>query len=363
MITSNRCAGCLALCAAMFGSPAFSQWLKYPTPGIPRMPNGQPDMYAAVPRTVDGKPDLAGIWRARAGGYALDVTSDLKLEEIRPWARELYKQRVENFGRDNPVLRCMPTIGPAISSWLYKILQTPSVIAFLPEAYPLPSTFRQILIDGRALPNNPNPTWQGYSVGHWEGETLVVESGGFNDKTWLDLGGHPHTENLQVTERLLRKDFGHMELQTTFDDPKAYSRAWTVQIEVELVPDTEILEYVCNENEQDLQHFVTDGDQAKVRADVKVTPETLSKYVGVYESLIPGGKFTYEVSLNENQLMIRPPTGGGRIQFSAASDTNFFRSNVGDSVEFVSDKDGRVTHFIYRSPEEGERKAIRRSSP
>jgi hypothetical protein len=177
-----------------------------------------------APKAADGMPDLSGIWRARAGGYALDVTSDLKPDEIQPWARALYQQRQENFARDSPALHCLPTFGPAVSSWMYKILQTPTVIAFLPEAYPLPSAFRQILLDGRALPKDLNPTWQGYSVGHWEGDALVVESAGFNDKTWLDLGGHPHSADLHMTERFRRRAFGHMQLQTTFNDPTVYAR-------------------------------------------------------------------------------------------------------------------------------------------
>src|SRR5262249_38805251 len=138
----------------------------------------------------------------------------------------------------------------------YKILQTPGVIAFLPEGFYGPAVHRQVLMDGRRLPENPNPTWQGYSVGHWEGDTLVVESAGFNDQTWLDGGGHPHTDALRTTERFRRKDFGHLELRTTFDDPKAYARSWTISLTVDLMPDTELLEYVCNENERDVPHFV-----------------------------------------------------------------------------------------------------------
>jgi hypothetical protein len=349
--------------AGMLATPCHGQWLKYPTPGIPRTADGKPDLNAPAPKTADGKPDLSGIWRANAGGYSLDVTSDLRPGEIQPWAAALYKQRVENFGKDNPAGRCFPTLGPGISAWLYKIVQTSEVIAFLPEAYPLPSAFRQILVDGRELPEDPNPTWQGYSVGHWDGDTLVIESAGFNDKTWLDLGGHPHTEELRVTERFRRKDFGHMELKTTFEDPKAYARPWTVSIEVALQPDTELLEYVCNENERDFQHFVTTGeDQKKFRSDVKVAPQTLAKYAGIYESPAAAGKLTYEVTLVGDQLMVKPPAGGGRIHFQAESATTFSRAMVGDSIEFVSDAQGAVTHFIYRSTEEGERKAIRKAA-
>jgi hypothetical protein len=349
--------------AALIAAPSDAEWLTYPTPGIPRTSNGRPNLSAPAPKTADGKPDLSGIWRAHAGGYSLDVTSDLKRGEIQAWADALYRQRQARFGMDNPALRCFPTIGPGISSWLYKIIQTPTVTAFLPEAYPLPPAFRQVLTDGRGLPKDPNSTWQGYSVGHWEGDTLVVESAGFNDKTWLDIGGHPHTEDLRVTERFHRIDFGHMQLRTTFDDPKAYTRAWTVSIEIELVPDTELLEHVCNENERDFQHVVTtDEDRKGFQTDVRVSPEMLTQYAGTYDSPVPGRALTYEVSISGGQLMILPPGGGGRIHFPAESETTFVRVIVGDSVEFVRDASGAVTHFIYRSPEEGERKAVRRGA-
>lgn len=351
---------CWLLLAGLVAVPCIqAQWLNYRTPGIPRLADGKANLNAPAPRTADGKPDLSGIWRAHAGGYALDVTSDLKASDVHPWAAALYAQRVENFGKDNPALHCFPTLGPGISSWVYKIVQTSNVIVFLPEAYPLPSAFRQILLDGRGLPNDPNPTWQGYSVGHWDDDTLVVESAGFNDKTWLDYSGHPHTEELHVTERFHRRDFGHMELRTTFDDPKAYRRPWTVSIEVELVPDTELLEYVCGENERDFQHYLTtDEDRKRFRAGAKVAPAVLSKYVGVYEELTaPGGKRIYEVTLDGDRLMIS--LGVGSFYFAAASETTFVRGIAGDSVEFVTNAKGQVTHFVYRSPEEGERRADR----
>ena len=167
-----------------------------------------------------------------------------------------------------------------------------------------------------------------------------------------------------MKERFHRRDFGHMQLQTTFDDPKVYARPWTVSIDVDLVPDSELLEYVCGENERDLSHFVTtDEDQKTFQTNVRVAPETLSKYAGIYESVIPGGKLSYEVSAAADRLMVRPPMGGGRIYFAAASQTTFMRPIAGDSVEFVVDADGRVTHFIYRSLEEGERKAVRKGTP
>src|ERR1700674_4124450 len=149
--------------------PAAGQWLKYKTPGIPRTADGKADLTAAAPKTPDGKPDLSGIWRGDPGGYGLNMAADLKPSEIQPWAETLYKQRLEDLSKDSPSYRCMPQIGPYTSFGMFKILQTPTVIGVLSEG----GIYRQVLTDGRPLPEDPNPTWMGYSVGHWDGETLV----------------------------------------------------------------------------------------------------------------------------------------------------------------------------------------------
>ena len=214
----------MLLCAAM---PAEAQWLKTKTAGIPRTKDGKPNLTAPAPRTADGKPDLSGIWRNDALGYQLDVTTDLKPGEILPWAAALAKERSARFSTDHPFYRCMPEIGPNYNLGTFKFIHGGGTLAMLPEVGP----YRQILIDGRALPEDPQPTWMGYSVGRWEGNTMVVESAGFNDRTWLDYSGHPHTEALRVTERYTRKDFGHMEIQITFNDPKAYTRPWTITLQ------------------------------------------------------------------------------------------------------------------------------------
>jgi hypothetical protein len=263
----------------------------------------------------------------------------------------------------------LPGIGPQLSFGMYKILQTPGVIGFLGEG----GDFRQILTDGRPLPPDPQPTWQGYSVGHWEGDTLVVESAGFNDQTWLDFEGHPHSPELRVTERFRRKDFGHMELKTTFDDPKAYTRPWTISIGVELMPDTELLEYVCNENERDFKHIVvTEEDRKKNRTKVKVAPEILAKYAGVYELvdsagrpldrqgkvLEQGGKpTTFTISVAGEQLVVEL-FDAGKIPLLTESETTF--SVAGQPVEFVKDAQGIVTHLVVRAVE-GDIRAIRKS--
>jgi hypothetical protein len=226
-----------------------AQWFKLTTPGIPRTADGKPNMTAPAPQ-LSGKPDLSGLWRFESDPYTGNVTVDLKAEEIEPSAVALYKQRMEDLGKDDPATyRCLPS-GPrqlfAPQGWV-RIVQTPAMIAMLYEGSLL---FRQIFMDGRQLPTDPNPSFMGYSVGRWEGPTLVVESIGFNDRTWLDFGGHPHTEALKMTERLTRRSFGRLDVEVRIEDPAIYKRAFTVPIHAELVVDTEMLEYVCNENEK-----------------------------------------------------------------------------------------------------------------
>jgi len=337
-------ASVLALCV-----PASAQWLKYKTPGIPRTADGRPELTAAAPKTADGKPDLSGIWRGDPGGYGVNVAADLKPSEIQPWAEKLYKQRLEDMGKDSPSYRCLPGIGPYVIFGMFKILQTPNAMGFLSEF----NGSRQVLTDGRPLPEDPNPTWQGYSVGHWEGDTFVVESAGFNDQTWLDIG-HPHSEELRVTERFHRKDFGHMDVKMTFSDPKIYARPFSIDVELELVPDTELLEYVCNENEQSLKHFViTEEDRKQSRTNVKVAPEILSKYAGVYEMQNPedpkGKPISIWILTEGDQLLTQMNGAGPKIPLAAQSATVF--SLLGGTVIFATDDKGAVTHFTMQAVE------------
>ena len=210
-------------------TPLEAQWLDYRTPHIPRTADGKPNLAAPAPRTADGKPDLTGLWEVFSpdtaiGNVLLRKPGDLQPADIQPWVQALLQQRAENFGIDNPRYKCLPD-GPNYSTeqGFKRILQTPSMIAILQEDL----TFRQIHMDGRALETDPNPSWMGYSVGRWEGDTLVVESNGFNDRTWL-IQGYPHTEAMRMTERFRRTDFGHLVIAVTFDDPKAYNKAWTL---------------------------------------------------------------------------------------------------------------------------------------
>jgi hypothetical protein len=354
-----------------------AQWLNYPTPGIPRLTDGKPDLTAPAPRTVEGHPDLSGIWqvnwpKVNTGGFSLtNLAADLKPTEIAPWAEALFQQRSSSFIKDFPGFRCLAGIGPATSLGMlgpYKIVQAPAVIAFLPEGFYGPAIARQVLMDGRGLPKNPNPAWQGYSVGHWDGDTLVVESAGFNDQTWLDGGGHPHTEDLRVTERFHRRDLGHMELQMTFADPNIYSRPWTISLNVDLMPDTELLEYVCNESERDLSHFViTTDDEKKFRNNLRVPSEILAKYEGLYQQPGSGGKtIIYSITRTGDQLMIQAPViFPGKFALSAQSETSFSIFSaylVGIEVEFVRDSDGVFSQLLIRGLPAGEQRAVRKAN-
>jgi hypothetical protein len=257
--------------------PALAQWLHYPTPGIPRTPDGKPNLAAPAPRTPDGKPDLTGLWRNNS-----KLDSDLKPEDVQPWAQAAARRSAGNLQADFWTARCLPP-GPLFGFLdLTKIVQTPALIVILAEAA---NRYRQIFMDGRELPKDPNPSWQGYSAGRWDGDALVVETIGFNDKNPVDYFLHPHTEALRLTERFRRMDFGHIELQITIDDPNAFTKSWTMKTGLQLEPDTELLEFVCNENERDVKHFViTEQDKKEIRLDSTL----LSKYAGTYEQARPG---------------------------------------------------------------------------
>jgi hypothetical protein len=327
--------------------PADAQWLKTRTPGIPRTKDGKPNLTAPAPKGPNGKPDLSGIWRAEGGGYFLDVTSDLKPGEILPWAAALARERAARFSTDHPSYRCMPEIGPTYNLVPFKFIHTSGTLAMLPEGGP----HRQILIDGRKLPEGPQPTWIGYSVGHWEGNTMVVESAGFNDLTWLDYGGHPHTEALRTTERFTRKDFGHMEIQITFSDPKAYTRPWTITLHAALMADTELLETVCNENDKSTgRHFVvTDEDRQKGQSEFVLPPDVLATYAGSYNMKIDGKLIPSSVVLENGRLFVVPPVGG-KFPIVAESETTFTVS-AGAPLIFQKDASGAVVGFVIHTVE------------
>jgi len=239
--------------------PAAAQWVNYPTAGIPRGPDGKPNFSAPAPRTTDGKPDFSGVWIFDDNRYFQNLAAGLKSEDVplQPWAKALQQERVDRLHVDDPLARCLPHGVPRVNTnslFPFKIIETPGLVMILYEQLYL---FRQVFMDGRRLGDDPPPTWLGYSTGKWDGDTLVVETSGFNDKTWLDTTqGHPATEALHVTERFRRPDFGHLELQATIDDPKAYSKPWTTTTQkMHLLLGTDIMEFICNENEKDIPHL------------------------------------------------------------------------------------------------------------
>ena len=259
-----------ALILAAVPTALFAQWLDYPTAGIPRTPDGKPNLSAPAPRTADGKPDLTGMWGWNPFGKPcgshcsdlqispefMNIASTLKGSlPYQGWAAELVKKRRADNMKDDPNVRCMPR--GALRIWTddyYKrIIQNPDRLIVLTERN---MQYRQIFTDGRPLPVDPNPTWNGYSTGKWEGDALVVRSIGFRDDLWLDSYGNPMTNAAKVTEKIRRPNFGTLEIEITVDDPKAYTAPWTVTLTDPLVMDSELLDYYCLENERDFVHMV-----------------------------------------------------------------------------------------------------------
>lgn len=269
------------LCVIL-SSSVYSQWLNFRTPGVPRTRDGQPNLTAPAPRAANGKPDLSGVWHVQPTSlaemkrlfgahvddtnvpgmeadtiskYAVNILLDFKPEEtpIRPQALEIQRARPQN---GLPSEKCMPLGIPlaVLLSEPVRIVQSPGVVAILYEA---DDKHRRIYTDGRTLPKEfDQPAWLGYSAGRWERDTLVVETAGFNDKTWLDLMGHPHSEALRIVERYRRRDFGHLDVEMTFDDPQIYTKPFSIKFTQELLADSDIFEYFCNENEKDHEHSV-----------------------------------------------------------------------------------------------------------
>jgi hypothetical protein len=245
---------------------ASAQWLAYPTPGMPRTADGKPDLSAPAPKTADGKPSLSGLWvrvrnpRERVTALAMgpnleDFTRPgEKIPPLLPAAKDLHRQRMANFMADRRSAHCLPHGIP--DQWLIgnpvKIVQDPGLTIIL---YEQNTRYRQIFTDGRPHPPATNPAWLGYSIGRWEGDWFAVDTRGFNDKSWIDDSGRPHTEALHTVERFRRHDFGHMDLEITIDDPQAYTKPWSFPLQFQFLPDTEIIEDVC-ENEKDAAHAV-----------------------------------------------------------------------------------------------------------
>jgi len=341
MTKNFQCGRLKVLCGLAFiVGCASGQWLHYPTPGTPRLPDGKPNLAAPAPKTADGKPDLSGVWRIALGPYTLNTTNDLKPGDVLPWAEALAEQRRENLGKDSPAAHCLP-FGPLFTFDPInpqKIVQTPNLIVILGEQL----MYRQLFLDGRSLPTDPNPDFMGYSVGHWEGDTLVVTTAGYNDRTWLGRG-YPNTESLRTIERFHRRDFGHLEIAETFDDPKAYTRPWTVKVTGNLMPDSDLLEYVCNENNKDIPHLVGKASDLKSIA-VEVAPEILAKYAGVYAGALPSGRpMRLEIFLSGRELWVSL-NGGARRLMTPISNTTFLLGSP--QFEFL-EENGEVVALQY----------------
>ena len=347
---SNRLSGAaaVAVLASLLSTTGAAQWIDYPTPGTPRLPDGTPNLLAPAPRTADGKPDLTGVWRGAGPLYRFNIAQDLNPADIQPWAEALFLQRVRDSRKDSPLARCLPVSVPFHNFFnLTRIVQTPALIVMLYESPNSPH--RTVFTDGRDLPKDPNPTWLGYSVGRWEGDTLVVTSAGLNDRGWLDSGGHPQSESFRLTERLRRRDFGHMDFEMTVDDPKVFTRPFTVKRERLLAADTELLEDVC-ENERDASHL-SGG------AGIVLSPALLATYAGVYE-LAPGREAVVTVT---GDMLFVQGLGEPKLPLLAQSETAFVSTATPTGFEFIKDAQGKVTHLMVRGAD-GDRKAVRKGA-
>ena len=327
----------------MAATPAGAQWLDRKTPGIPRTGDGKPNLTAPAPRGPDGKPDFTGVWDGP------NVVARPDAGTLQPWVRDLVVQRQQEYYKTRPFYQCLPS-GPEaerFAGWK-RFLQTPTVIAILNDDL----TYRVIHMDGRQLEADPAPSFQGYSVGHWEGDTLVVDSNGFNDKTWTSRYGVSHSEALRTTERYRRTDFGHMQVEVTYTDPKAYAKPWGFTEKMVLAADTEMLEAIC---EWSSDHWAGTSSNT---AQVTVPPDVLAKYAGVYSGTYGGRTRTIEVSVSGGQLFgkmegaadIEGGLGAPGLDLGAPfplvprSQTLF--EGVGLGFQFVVDDKGVVTDLV-----------------
>jgi hypothetical protein len=272
----------VCIAGLMLSATALAQWPEYGNAKAPRTAEGKADLSAPAPRTAGGRPDLSGVWeymrppgtppppppaRATPGAPADIIPLAVRTSQFwnlgasfkdglpfTPWAAELHRQRVASNSQDNPDAHCLPLglMQLHTHGQPRKMIQTPDVIVIIYEAN---AGLRQIFTDGRPLPKNPQPWWFGYSAGKWDGNSLVVETTGFRDLGWLDVEGSPLTEAGKLIERFRRVDYGHLQIEVTIDDPKAYTRPWTVTVHQRLMPDTELIEFVCQENEKDAPHL------------------------------------------------------------------------------------------------------------
>jgi len=268
----RRCEALVTVALVVLGTPLAAQWVRYPTAGAPRKADGNVDMSATAPRLADGKPDFSGIWTSdevdpRRPGVPPnphDATTSRRMVNLgvelpgglpyQPWLAPIVKQRTANLAKDDPHIICLPDnfLRAYGMPHLLKFVHTPNLFLVLNEWN---AGYRQVFTDARPLPEDPTPTWQGYSSAKWSGDTLVIDTIGLRDDTWIDWNGSVLTEAAKVREQIRRPDFGHLEIQVTVDDPKAYTKPWTVMIRERLIVDTELIDEICLENEQSLKHM------------------------------------------------------------------------------------------------------------
>ena len=329
----------LLLTALMFAAgtmPAAAQWLDRPWSGIPRTADGKPNLTAPAPRGPDGKPDLTGLWNGPIPKAPLDPAN------AKPWVNDLVQRHHQDYFRARPFFQCRPS-GPEADRWAgwKRILQAPAAIAILNDNL----TYRVIHMDGRVLEADPAPSWMGYSVGRWDGDTLVVESNGYNDKTWLGSEGRAHTEALRVTERYRRSDFGHLQIEVTYTDTAAYVKPWGFTANMTLAADTEMLEAVC---ERSSEHWAGSLSDAATSA-VTVAPDVLARYVGVYSGFWLGNKRTVEVVLSGGQLIAKVVVGGtiaGDESRPLVPQSQTLFEGLGLGYQFIVDDKGVATDVV-----------------
>jgi hypothetical protein len=281
----------LTLLATQLSTQLAAQWMKYPTAGVPVKADGKVDMSAPTPRLADGKPDFSGVWMtgepnrrtgalsspkesqgprdaslkdAQTPGDPTAITASRQMSNIgvdlpgglpyQPWLVPIVKERTDNLAKDDPHIRCLPDnfLRAYGLPHLLKFVHEPRLLVVLNE---MNAGYRQVFTDGRPLPEDPTPSWQGYSSGKWSGDTLVIDTIGVRDDTWIDWNGSVITQAAKVREQMRRPDFGHLEIQVTVDDPKAYTRPWTVTLKQRIVVDTDLIDEICLEGEQSLKHM------------------------------------------------------------------------------------------------------------
>ena len=331
----------LIVLLATVAVPVGAQWLTRPTPDLPRTVDGKPHLSAPPPLGADGHPDLSGPWVGRS--VALQVPD----EALTAASKALIREREETYFSQRPSLRCQPN-GPEPAAGWRRIVQTPSLIVIAYDSL----TYRLIFMDGRQLEPNPERSWMGYSVGRWEGDTLVVDSFGFNDRTWLDARGLPHTEALRTTERYQRHSVGLLQVELTVTDPGAFADSWSLKYDLRFQPDTEMIESVC----EDKTRWIGRGSDAE-RGAVAVAPETLAKYVGVYSGLWGERLRTVRVQL-EGGTLYSNGLFGERVRLIPHSATTFIGTH-GYSFDF--DPDGNPAAFMVERHVSGDWKYARQA--